>query len=180
MYAGCSYTTLCTIYSVRHTHTRTHTICPPDVVNGQTAEILLGELQSPRDHSFKKLRRYFFSETIIKCVLRSAALCCLFWKLQLDRQNPPVLSLFYIHNPSVRMCAISKTFGPSTICSRNHPCAELRMRTHLSLTSQALQNHHNKTLAMGINTHTDINGQQTSFCGYCGLHQNKRWTILIC
>lgn len=126
----------------------------------------MGELQCPRDHSLRSSKKISISAQSLELNLScTAALCCLFRKLQLERRHSPVLFSF---SQSV------KHFGPPTLFSKRSSLH----REGLFLNLQALQNHHNKTLARVINTHTDINGRLPTdvflWVGYVRPEQNVK------
>lgn len=71
-------------------------------------------------------------------------------------------------SPHIR-CEISKKqtnkrFGPSTFCSRNYSCTELKMRTPPLLSFQALQNSPQQNTHWRGDSHTNINGLTANRC----------------
>lgn len=109
------------ILSTTHTHTRTPTICPPDVGNGQTAEEWYFWVSyRARGITLEALRRFLFllKNLQLNLSLHFAALWCLFTKLQLNRQENflPLCSQSVRQIPHIAQK--DQRFGPSTFCSR--------------------------------------------------------------
>lgn len=137
--------TLCTTY------TRTPSVPLTWLMDKlQRSDTLVGDLQSPRDHSLDNFS--FCSKPTTKFLLHSAALCCLFRKLQLDRhtlKNSPfvlVAAICQVRFPMENVWHFRSLAWQPFV--QDIP-AELRKRTSLPLNLQALWNHHNKNTCEG-------------------------------
>lgn len=153
--AVAAVTTSCTIYTLYNTHT--HTICPPDVVNGQTAEegyfwvsywaqgitLLRG---SEKIFFFFKNRELKVSYTLLPPAVCSGN--CSSAQQTQSKVSCPVLLFRICRSDSLRDVSIIciETLARQPFVSRDHSCTELRGRKRRPFSSQTLQNHHNKTL----------------------------------
>lgn len=141
------------------THTHTPSVLLTWLMDKlQRSDTLVGDLQSPRDHSLRSSETISFSaqKPTTKSLLHSAALCCLLRKLQLNRRtlkNTCFLLVVAICQTPHRDCVTfqkHQTFSLTTFCSK-YPYTDLRKKKPLLLNFQDLWNHHNITLWRGIN-----------------------------